>query len=172
MDERTAALVAECRRQEESCLYTSTTLYEWLKSLRWWRVGFVVLPIVLSAVATWKLLEKQAGYEWITGTCALLAGMVPAVYKALRFDVSLDTLEKSASQFKTLQDRFRQAARITALSSLDQLEADFAKLMEQLGTARATSLAPPERFFRRAQKKIDAGDYDFSIDAKETSRGS
>jgi len=172
MDDRTAALVAECKRQEEACLYTSTTLYEWLKSLRWWRIGFVVLPIVLSAVATWKLLEKQPGYEWITGTCALLAGLVPAVYKALRFDVSLDGLGKTAAQFKTLQDRFRQAAKITALSSLDQLERDFAKLMEELDLARAASLTPPERFFRRAQKKIDAGDYDFSVDAKDTSRGS
>jgi hypothetical protein len=170
MDDRTAALVAECRRQEESCLYTSTTLYEWLKSLRRWRVGFVVLPIMLSAVATWKLLEKQAGYEWITGTCALLAGLVPAVYKALRFDVSLEGLEKTASQFKTLQDRFRQAAKITALSSLDQLEADFARLMEQLGTARAASLTPPERFFKSTQRKIAAGHYDFSVDAEETGK--
>lgn len=38
MDERTQNLVEECRRQEESSFYTSTSLYEWLKDLRFWRV--------------------------------------------------------------------------------------------------------------------------------------
>ncbi len=28
----------ECERQEESCLYTSTALFEWLKDLRVWRL--------------------------------------------------------------------------------------------------------------------------------------
>ena len=166
MDERTAALVDECRRQEESCRYTSATLFEWLKSMRRWRVAFVVVPIILSAVATWPLFTKQEGYLWVTGTCALLAGVMPAIYKALNFDVSLDTLSKHAHQFKTLQDRFRQAANITALSSLDPLAAEFAKLMEQMDAARAASLTPPERFFRRAQKKIAAGHYGFDVDAQ------
>ena len=167
MDERTATLIAECRRQEESCLYTSTTLFEWLKSLRWWRIAFVVVPIVLSSLATWQLLAKRPGYEWITGTCALLAGLIPATYKALRFDVSLDTLEKHAYQFKTLQDRFRQAANITALSGFDELKAEFANLMDRMDAARAASLTAPERFFRKAQKKISAGHYAFTVDAQK-----
>ena len=36
MDEQTKSVIAECQRQEESCLYTSTALFEWLKSLRMW----------------------------------------------------------------------------------------------------------------------------------------
>jgi hypothetical protein len=168
MDERTATLIAECKRQEESCLYTSTTLFEWLKSLRWWRVAFVVVPIILSTLATWQLLAKE-GHEWITGTCALLAGLVPAIYKALNFDVSLDTLAKHAHQFKSLQDRFRQAANITALSGFDQLKAEFAKLMDQMDATRASSLTAPERFFRKAQKKIATGHYEFTVDARKDS---
>ena len=78
MDERVHNLIAECKRQEESCLYTSTTMYEWLKSLRWWRVVFVVVPIIFGALATWPLLSEQTGLEWITGVCALLAGLTPA----------------------------------------------------------------------------------------------
>jgi hypothetical protein len=166
MDERTTKLVAECKRQEESCCHTSTTLFEWLKSLRRSRAVFVVAPIVLGAVATWPLLAKQSGYEWITGTCALLAGVVPAIYKALQFDVSLDTVSKHAHQFKVLQDRFRQAASITASSGYDELKSAFAELMDQMDATRAASLTAPERFFRKAQKKITAGHYDFSVDAQ------
>jgi hypothetical protein len=167
MEERTEKLITECKRQEESCLYTSTTLFEWLKSLRQWRVAFVIVPIILSALATWKLLTKDPGYEWITGVCALLAGLMPAVYKALNFDVSLDVLTKHAYQFKILQDRFRQAASITAPSGFDELKAEFAKLMDQMDAARASSLTAPERFFKRAQKKIAAGHYDFTVDVQK-----
>jgi hypothetical protein len=168
MDERTATLVAECKRQEESCLYTSTALFEWLKSLRWWRAAFVTVPIVLGSVATWPLLTKRQGYEWVTGTCALLASVVPAIYKGLNLDVSLDTVAKHAHEFKTLQDRFRQAANILALSSgFDELRAQFTELMDQLDATRAASLTPPERFFRKGQRKIAAGHYNFQVDAQK-----
>jgi hypothetical protein len=165
MDERTENLIAECRRQEESCLYMSTTIFEWLKSLRWWRVMFVVVPIILACVATWPLLSKATGFEWLTGVCALLAGLIPAVYKALDLDVSLNTLAKQAHEFKTLQDRFRQAWHITALGGSDGFKAQFDALMERMDAARAASLTAPERFFRKAQRKIGKGDYEFGIDA-------
>lgn len=56
--------------------------------MRRWRVAFVIL----GAVATWPLLARQAGSEWVTGTCALVAELIPAVYKALNFDVSLGVI--------------------------------------------------------------------------------
>jgi hypothetical protein len=164
MDERTQNLISECRRQEESCLYMSTTLFEWLKSLRWWRVVFVVVPIILGGLATWPLFSKHTGFEWITGICALLAGLTPAVYKALDLDVSLNTLVKHAHQFKMLQDRFRQAWRVTALGDFDEFKAEFAALMDRMDAARASSLTAPERFFKKAQKKINNGHYDFGVD--------
>ena len=164
MDERTQRLIDECQRQEESGLYTSTTLFEWLKELRWCRVVFVGLPILLGGVATWPLLQKQAGMEWLTGACALLAGVMPAVYKALDLDVSLATLAKHAGEFKILQDRFRQAWRVTALGDFDTFKAEFDTLMQRMDTARESSLTPPERFFKRAQMKVGRGDYDFSVD--------
>jgi hypothetical protein len=58
LDERTQHLIDECKRQEESCLYTSTTLFEWLKALRKWRIVFVVGPVVLGGLATWPLLKE------------------------------------------------------------------------------------------------------------------
>jgi len=109
MERRTQNLIDECRRMEESCLYTSTTLFEWLKSLRRWKLFFVVMPIILGGVATWPFLAKQDGYRWVTGICALLAGMAPAIYKALDFDVNLSSIAQLAQSSKALQDRFRQA---------------------------------------------------------------
>lgn len=169
MDEQTRNLIDECKRQEESCLYTSATLFEWLKSLRQWKVAFVVAPIVLGGVATWTLLAREPDYEWVTATCALLAGLAPAVYKALDFDVSLDAVAKHAHAFKILQDRFRQSWRVTALASGDVFEKELLALMERLDAARSSSLTAPERFFKKARAKIQSGHYDFGVDLQSKS---
>lgn len=63
MDSRVENLIDECKRQEESCLYTSATLFEWLKSMRRWRAFFVVGPIILGGIATWPLLYGQSDFE-------------------------------------------------------------------------------------------------------------
>jgi hypothetical protein len=165
MDARTKNLIEECKRQEESCLYTSTTLFEWLKSMRFYRVLFVVAPIILGGIATWPIFKQQPGYEWLTGLCALLAGITPAIYKALNLDVSLDVIAKHAHQYKILQDRFRQAWSVTALGGQDQFIKEFQALMTGMDAARASSLTPPECFFKKAQQKISDGHYVFSIDA-------
>jgi hypothetical protein len=166
MDERTQNIVDECKRQEESCLYTSTSLLEWLKRLRVWKASFIITPIVLGGVATWPLLAHHDEYKWLTGVCALLAGFAPALYKALDFDVSLKVIAQHAHEFKILQDRFRQAWRIGALGSFPEFKKEFDDLMGRMDNARAASVTPPERFFKKAKAKIGAGHYDFDVDAK------
>lgn len=168
MDERTQNLVNECRRQEESCLYTSTTLFEWLKSLRIWKTCFVVAPIIFGAVATWPLLSRVDTYKWLTGVCALLAGITPAVYKALDFDVSLAAVGKNANELKTLQDRFRQARHVSSLGEFSDFKKEFDDLMSRRDAARNVSSIPPERFFKKARAKVEAGHYDFDVDSKGT----
>ena len=79
MDERTENLINECKRQEESCLYTSAAFFEWLKSMRLWKRVFVVTPIILGALATWPLFSEEPEFKWFTGACALLAGLTPAI---------------------------------------------------------------------------------------------
>lgn len=165
MDVRTQNLIDECKRQEESCLYTSAALFEWLKSMRWWKKAFVVVPIILGALAAWPLLIQEADLKWFTGACALLAGVTPAVYKALDFDVSLDQIAKHAYQFKILQDRFRQTWRVSALGVFDDFKSVFDNLMSQMDTVRSSSLTAPERFFMKARAKIQSGHYDFSVDS-------
>jgi hypothetical protein len=166
-DECTKNIVDECKRQEESCLHTSTSLFEWLKYLRAWKAFFVVAPIILGGLSTWPLLAHHDEYKWFTGVCALLAGFSPALYKALDFDVSLKVVAQHAHEFKILQDRFRQAWRIAGLGPSPDFKKEFDGLMARMDAARAASLTPPERFFKKAQAKIEAGHYDFAVDARE-----
>ena len=165
-DTRTQNIVDECKRQEESCLYTSTSLLEWLKRLRVWKALFIITPIILGGVATWPLLAHHDEYKWFTGVCALLAGFSPALYKALDFDVSLKVIAQHAHEFKILQDRFRQAWRIAALGPFPEFKKEFDDLMLKMDDIRRASLTPPDRFFKKAQKKTAAGDYIFSVDEK------
>lgn len=167
MDARSQEIVNECKRQEESCLYTSTALFGWLKEVRVWRVAFIVLPIVAGSIASAKILLKDSSYDWLTAIAALTAGLFPAIFKALDLDVSLKTISDSASRFKILQDRFRQASRVGATGSAEDLEEEFKGLMNRMDDARSASPGIPDRHFKGAQKKIKKGDYSFDSIPKD-----
>lgn len=168
MDQRAQEIVAECKRQEESCLYTSTALFEWLKEVRVWRMAFIVLPVIAGSIASAKILLKDQSYDWLTAIAALLAGLFPAIFKALDLDVGQKTISDSANRFKVLQDRFRQAANVGATKPTDDLEEEFKTLMDRMDDARSASPAVPERHFKAAQKKIKSGDYTFGSDQSTT----
>jgi hypothetical protein len=170
MDARTQNLIDECARQEESCLYTSTALFEWLNPLRCWKIFFVVTPIILAGAAT-GLHTLKPELDWLAGVCTILAGIAPAVYKALDLDPNLGLITKSANQFKILQDRFRQARQIAAHGSFDEFKKEFDARMQQIDTLRSSSLPPPERFFKKAQTKVKSGDYDFTADLQKAKSG-
>ena len=174
MDDRTKHLVEECARQEESCLYTSTTLFIWLRSVRFWKRVFMVAPIILGGLAGWSILEvmqpEVRWITWMTATFALLAGLSPAVYEALKLDVHIEDIARHAAEFKSRQDRFRQTKNITARGPFEELEVEFRKLMERLEQVRSPSITPPERFFVKARKKIKEGHYDFDEVGEPSSR--
>jgi hypothetical protein len=163
MELATQALVDECKRQEESCLYTSTALFEWLKALRRWRIILITTPIILSAVAASAILKHN---EWIVGSAALLAGIFPAVLRALDLDKDLAAIARQANQYKILQDRFRQSWRVCALGDSEEFIRDFKANMKMMDELRLASPAIPDRFFVKARQKIGKGHYDFAIDAK------
>jgi hypothetical protein len=165
MDARTEEIIKECRRQQESCTYTATALYFWLKEVRRYRVAVITLPIVFGSLASAKILLKDPAYDSLTAVAALLAGLFPAIFKALDLDVSLKAMSDAAHRFEILRDRFRQAASITATRSAQELEEEFKDLMQRMDEARNSSLAIPERHFKKAQRKIGSGDYEFDSDA-------
>ncbi len=163
MQSRKSEIVTECVRQSEACLYTSTSLYLWLRSVRFWNRIFIVSPIIVGGLAGWGVLATAAP-EMAAGL-ALLAGFFPAIYEALKMKGEADEIAKNAGQFKVLQDRFRQTANIGALASDEELESEFRELMGRMDAARTVSLTAPQKFFLAAKEQIDKGHYTFTVDA-------
>jgi hypothetical protein len=162
-DVRTKAIAEEARRQEESCLYTSTSLYLWLRQVRRQKQIFVIAPIILAAIAGFSAFKEHVPAV-LVASLTLIAGLFPALADALKITTSVDEITASAASFKALQDRFRRLATITVLSDVDAAEAALAELMDRMDVARSSSITPPERYFTAAQAKIKGGDYDFSVD--------
>jgi hypothetical protein len=166
-DPKIEHLIKESERLSENCLYTSTSLLIWLRSKRRIRAFFIVAPLLLGSIAGWKLLTELnlESVRLITSVLAFLAGLLPSIYAALKLDDQIEICANLASEFKNLQDRFRQAALIYPHRSCQEFEAEFDRLVNRLEQARLHSLTPPERFFKAAQKKINSGDYSFNVDA-------
>jgi hypothetical protein len=169
MDSKQEQLALECKRQTENCLYTSTSLFIWLRWLRYLRIAFVAMPLILGSIAGWKLLASAdlQSVKVLVAVCALLAGLLPSIYAALKYDDQLEHCKQLTGEFKNLRDRFRQAALVSSLKTFEEFETDFQKLMDRLEAARAHSYTAPEWCFRLAQRKIKSGDYDYDVDAKE-----
>jgi hypothetical protein len=165
-DERTPALVKECKRQFESCLYSSAALYLWQKRSRWWRALFLTAPIVLGGVASSEILTQFGGQVGmvVAAFCGLLAGFFPAIYTALDMDMRVAEIGRAAAEFTNLRDRFRQTAEVKSHAPFDEFQEAFEGLMDRMDAARTSSPPAPEAYFRRAQRKVNLGDYDFGAD--------
>ena len=161
--DRQSAIATEARRQEESCLYTSTSLYLWLRQVRVQKQIFVIAPIILGGIAGFSAFQEHAP-ALLIALLAFAASLFPALADALKIETSVDEITASAATFKALQDRFRRLATITVLSDVETAEQALAELMDRMDVARANSITPPEKYYKRAQDKIKAGDYDFSVD--------
>lgn len=163
IERRRKTVIAECRRQEESCLWTSTTLYIWLRWVRRQRQFFVAAPIIIGGIAGLSVLKAWAP-DWVIALLAFVASLFPALANALKFETRVEDIAKHAADFKNLQDRFRQVATIVAPADLRDAESRLESLMERMDAARVKSITPPEWAFKAARKKIEAGHYSFTVD--------
>jgi hypothetical protein len=166
MENKVEQLIQECRRQSEGCLYTSTSLFIWLRTLRYLKVIFIVAPLVLGSLAGGKLLlsANAESVKAFSAICAFFAGLLPSIYAALKYDDRLKECVSLAAEFKNLQDRFRQAALVASAKPFPEFEAHFNELMSRLELARKSSFTAPEWCFKMAQKKIKGGNYHFDTD--------
>lgn len=156
-------LISECRRQEESCLYTGASLMEWQKHATWMRAVFLVLPVILGGFGGAQILTEVWGKvgNAFAALSALCAGFFPAIYTALDMDMRVQEIARSANEFTNLRDRFRQAANIRSQAPIDEFKAHFETLMDRMDAARLSAPPAPEWCFKRSQKKIGKGDYNW-----------
>jgi hypothetical protein len=167
-NDKSEQLVQECKRQSEACLYTSTSLFIWLRTLRTIKVLFIVVPLVLGSLASGRLLIAD-GAKVFVAICAFVAGLLPSIYSVLKFEDKLKECASLAAEFKNLHDRFRQAALVAAQKPFKEFEVQFDHLMTRLEQARKPSFTAPEWCFNRARKKIKKGDYEFDVDIDKSS---
>lgn len=169
--QRVGELVKECRRQEESCKYTAAGLYNWQKSAQIWKNVFIVAPIVLGGIASSQLLkggsDPATWANYAAAGLALLAGFFPAIFEALGMDMRVREIGIAAGEFTNLRDRFRLLGNIGADMTFEEFQPAFEQLMDRMDAARKTAPPLPERYFRTGRAKIEAGDYDFEVDAKK-----
>jgi methyl-accepting chemotaxis protein len=165
--DRRNQIVNEALRQSESCLYTSASLFEWLKCVRWYHRIFVVAPLVLGIIAAGAAIDRLLP-DWLVAAIALLASLFPALADGLKIQLSNDEISRLAAEFKNLQDRFRILARVVA-PFLDTEESNnqLSELMARMDIARKSSITPPDWAFAAASKKIKQGDYNFGVDDME-----
>jgi len=161
-------LIKECKRQEESCLYTSTSLFICLRCLRSVKVLLVALPLIFGSLASSKLLIPQEVEKShpVFALLSFLAAIIPSLYVALKFDERLEECVRLSAEFNILHHDFRYAANVYATKSTTDFEAHVSELRTRLAEARKASFTAPEWCFKRAQKKISSGDYSFSEDQK------
>src|SRR5712691_1317665 len=92
MSKKTSHLIDECKRQSESCLYSSTALFIWLRWLRCIRVTYILAAAVLGSIASSKILlnTDATAHKGTIALLAFLAGILPAAYSSLKLDSFLE----------------------------------------------------------------------------------
>lgn len=160
------ALVRECQRQAENCLYTSTALYEAIKCYGKIYKSVSIAAGICGGLAAWSVLsdQKDPTIKIAVAAFALVSGLIPELLKKINFSEEIVSFRSAASDYKNLQDRFRQAAQITSYKGFSELDREFTLLMDRMEALRKNGIAVPEWAFKKAQTKIKSGDYTFDVD--------
>jgi hypothetical protein len=85
--------------------------------------GYYAGPIVLTALAGFSYL-KELLPTWAVAVIIFLSTLIPSIAKSLDIQTHVDELKRLASEWKSLQDRFRQLAKVTILGPADKSEAE------------------------------------------------
>lgn len=161
-----AALIIECKREEENCLYTSTTFFIWLKCLRAIRLVLWVSAIIASGFAASQLVRADPAFRLWAAAAALAATVLPGIGRVMKIDAAIDDYSKAATALKTLQGEFRRAANVWSQKAYQEFEQETRKLIKELNGVHKLALTPPEICFSIAKRKIEKGHYTNAPDMK------
>ena len=166
------ALIAECAKEEENALYTSTNFYIWLRFLKGFRAALWLGAAVGSVLAASHILRGSEDAKLMIATCVLAGVLLPAIGRALKLDTCIRDYAEVAAKFKNLQGEFRRARLVWSNKALGDFEEEACKIFKAMNDARKPSLTPPEFCFKLAQKKIKAGHYDHDAGVKPSNLAS
>jgi hypothetical protein len=93
---------------------------------------------------------------------ALIAGIVPAIYSALKLDDHLESARTLAGEYKNLEIIFADLEKVSSLKDFPTFEAEYMEARKRLELANADAYTAPEWCFRKAQEKVKAGHYTFT----------
>lgn len=153
-------LRTECLEQARNTLYTSTSFYIWLRCLRSWRALIWFSAVVCSTVAASSIVSDFGWPAPVVAGLTLAGVLLPAVIKALKLDEIIEAYSDQAAKFKNVEGRLGRAGRVWSEGSPELFEKEARSAFDDLDRSRLVSLTPPEWCFKRAQKKIQTGDYD------------
>ena len=159
---RIEAIVAEAQDHQENCKYTAAAMFEWQKCVRFWKNLWIVLPIVLGALASSQVLQGVEGRAaaFAIALAGLLAGLLPAIYDALGIEIHEGRTLQLANEYSNLRDRFRALARMAESMSDDEAGTAFEELISRLEAARQQSPSIPDKYFDRGSIKVKSGVYE------------
>lgn len=159
MTPQAQAIVQECKIQAESCRYTAAALYEWLAEASFRNKLWNAVPILLGALASYGFLSNA--FPIFASFLAMLAGLLPSIYEKLELNAHTSEILAQAGQYKNLENRFKQAASITALDDdPESLRVEFSALMRVAEDVRARPLVIPEKHFQAGRAKVQDGRYE------------
>ncbi len=154
------ALKKECQEQSNNTVYTSTSFYIWLRWLRIGRGLLWIVAVAASAIAASSILTDNEVPPLAIAALTLVGVLIPGIIKALNLDETIDAYSRQAGLFKNVEGALRRAAEVWSNKQFSDFEAEARAALTQLDDARRDSLTPPEWCFKRAQKKVQTGDYD------------
>jgi hypothetical protein len=153
------ALAEQCAIHRERCREAAASLYVWLRTLRYLRVAFVVLPIVFGTLAGWDLLTADNRFRTVTAVFAFMAGLVPAVYAALKLDEHLPDAAYLGGEYKNLHIKFAELVRLGPLMDPSAFVEEYKVARKRLEAATSKAYTAPEWCVRWARRKIEAGEF-------------
>ncbi|WP_433151204.1 SLATT domain-containing protein [Actinomadura nitritigenes] len=148
-------IIAELDRLYDDASYSAQSYFEAAKSAALWGKTFILFPALVSSLSSFVI---ALGWSKSWGTLGAIAGAVAATAAFLGSDKKANSHLNSARNFTDI----RHAARLEM--SLAQGSTNVGQLEEKLRALRAeysavnSGIEPiSNRFFRKAQKRIDGG---------------
>jgi len=164
-DTAAAPLVREMERMYEDCNYSAMTYFSAAKSAEFWSKAIVFWPAVASAFGA-LLVALDQPKLW--GAIGAVAGAVAATASFVGGgDRKSSSYKDSAKRYTALRHRVRMELALAESSEGIELDEVVRKLRAEYESILSANEPVPDRFFKRASKRIDAKVLSYSVDETE-----